>query len=79
MDTTQDLIAGKNALWLEYSTAHPLVRDKIIAELKAQNLQRHWLQVASKEGYDLKMAKLPLVNIFLKHMPEWAPYFGVQL
>ena len=79
MDITQDLIAGKNALWLEYSTAHPLVRNKIIAELKAKKLQRHWLDVASKEGHDLKMAKLTLVNIFLKHMPETAPLFGVTL
>lgn len=79
MAITQTLLPGKNALWLEYTTAHPTVRDGLIDELKEHNLYRHWQQVASKEGHDLKMAKAPLRDIFLKHMPETAPHFGVTL
>ncbi|MCX6216547.1 MAG: hypothetical protein NT073_19110 [Spirosoma sp.] len=69
----------KNKLWDVYQNAAPLVHSEILLELKKQNLYRHWQTVASKEGYDLHLAKAPLRDIFLKVMPETAPYFGVTL
>ncbi|GAB3803093.1 hypothetical protein GCM10028819_32450 [Spirosoma humi] len=77
MQTVQKSTVGKNELWSAYQNAGPLKRDEIILELKKVDLFRHWLVVASKEGHDLKMAKAPLRDIFLKVMPETAHYFGI--
>lgn len=79
MQTVSKTSAGKNELWSVYQNAEPLKRDEIILELKKVDLFRHWLVVASKEGHDLKMAKAPLRDIFLRVMPETAKYFGVTL
>lgn len=79
MRTVEDLSKGKNALWDEYVNAVPHKHAQILFELKQAGLYRHWQTVASKEGHDLKMAKAPLRDIFLKVMPETAHYFGVTL
>lgn len=78
MRTAQNL-ASKNDLWAAYQDASPGARAQIVHELKQVGLLRHWHMIASKEGYNLKMAKAPLRDIFLKVMPETAPYFGVTL
>ncbi len=71
------VISGKNALWVAYKEAAPLIRDEIKLELKKVDLFRHWRDVASKEDYDLKNAKALLRDAFLKVMPETAPFFGL--
>lgn len=79
MRTVQNLSKGKNELWGKYINALPYKHAQIVFELKQAGLYRHWQQVASKEGHDLRMAKAPLRDIFLKVMPETASYFGVTL
>lgn len=79
MGTVQNLSKGKNELWDVYTNAAPGKHAQIVFELKQSGLYRHWQQVASKEGHDLRMAKAPLRDIFLKVMPETAHYFGVTL
>ncbi|MVM35022.1 hypothetical protein GO755_33660 [Spirosoma sp. HMF4905] len=79
MSTVQNLTVGKNELWTAYKDAGPLKHYQILLELKEAGLHRHWLVVASKEGYDLPNAKGKLIQIFLKHMPETAHLFGVTL
>ena len=74
----QNLRVGKNELWMAYQDAGPVKHCEIMVELKAVGLYRHWLVVASKEGYDLKMAKAPLRDIFLRLMPESARHFGIE-
>lgn len=78
MHTVQKSV-GKNALWTAYQDAGPLKHHEILIKLKEAGLHRHWMVVASKEGHDLKMAKAPLRDIFLKVLPETAPLFGVTL
>lgn len=75
----QNLTVGKNKLWTAYQEAGPLVKDEIILELKKQGVFRHWLVVASKEGYDLTNSKAKLQNVFLKLLPETAPLFGITI
>ena len=75
----QNLRVGKNELWTAYQDAGPVKHCEVMVELKAVGLYRHWLVVASKEGYDLKMAKAPLRDVFLKLMPETAYLFGITL
>ncbi|WP_077919766.1 hypothetical protein [Spirosoma sp. 209] len=78
MRTVNKVIPGKNALWVAYREAAPLVRDEIVLELKKIELFRYWQETASKEGYDLrKKVKAPLRDIFLRLMPETAPLFGL--
>ena len=74
----QKTTIGKNHLWNAYQSAEPLKRDEVLLELKKLNLYRHFQTVASKEGHDLKMAKAPLRDIFLKVMPETAHLFGIH-
>lgn len=75
----QTLTVAKNELWTAYRNAEPLIREEILLELKKQDLYRHWQTVASKAGYDLRMAKAPLRDLFLKLMPETAPMFGMEI
>lgn len=78
MQTTHTTVVSKNDLWLAYQMSSPIVKEEIILELKKVGLLRHWHVVASKAHYDLRMAKAPLRDIFLKLMPETAPLFGVK-
>ena len=69
---------GKNELWTVYQNADPLKHHELLLELKAAGLYRHWQTCASNKRHNLKMAAHPLVSIFLKVMPETAPYFGIK-
>ncbi|RIV20563.1 hypothetical protein DYU11_21195 [Fibrisoma montanum] len=69
---------SKNALWAAYRCAAPMLRAEIILELKKIGLFRYWWETASKADYDLRMAKAPLRDVFVRLMPESAPMFGLK-
>lgn len=79
MQTGQKITPGKNELWTAYQNAPSLIHAEILLELKKAEMYRHWQTVASKDYYDLRMARAPLRDIFLKLMPETAPLFGIKL
>lgn len=79
MIMAQNLATGKNKLWEAYQNAGPLQKAEILLELKKINQYRHFQTVASKEGFDIKMSKAPLRDIFMKVLPETAPLFGIDL
>ncbi|UHG93462.1 hypothetical protein [Spirosoma oryzicola] len=67
----------KNKLWDIYQDANPILRAEIILALKKAGVFRYWLDAASKHGYNLHKVKAPVRDIFIAHMPDTAPMFGV--